>query len=141
MKNLLTILLFFLFSNAGCTNKQDELSKRLGETFKLKTSESANFNDNGNTIFAKLISIQESRCPKDVQCIRMGEVIVVLDLKIGEEQFNGLKVCIGCEKQMAITESTEINAKTKTYKLQLSSVDPYPQSTGLNTSTATLILN
>jgi hypothetical protein len=96
---------------------------------------------NENTIIVKLTSIQESRCPKDVQCIRAGEAIVVLDLKIGDEQFNSLKVCIGCEKQMDISESIEIKAKTKTYKLQLNSVDPYPKSTGINTQTATLILN
>jgi hypothetical protein len=130
-----------LFTNAGCTSKQDELSNKLGDTVKLKASESASFSDNGNTIMAKLISIQESRCPVNVQCIRAGEAIVVLDLKIGEEQFNGLKVCIGCEKQMAIPETIEIKVKTKTYKLQLNSVDPYPQSTGINTPTATLVLN
>lgn len=141
MKNLLIIALFFLFTNAGCTNKQDEVSKKLGDTIKLKANESANFSDNSNSITVKLINIQDSRCPKDVQCIRAGEAIVVLDLKIGEEQFNGLKVCIGCEKQMAIMESIEVKAKTKTYTLQLSSVDPYPQSTGLNTSTATLVIN
>lgn len=141
MKNLLVIFLFFVFTSAGCTSKQDELSKKIGDTFQLKVSESTNFNDNGNTIIAKLISIQESRCPKDVQCIRAGEAIVILDLQIGEEQFKGLKVCVGCEKQMDIPESIQIKAKTKTYSLQLNSVDPYPQSTGINTSTATLVLN
>lgn len=141
MKNLLVIFLFFLFTNAGCTNKQDELSKKIGDTFQLKASESTNFNDNGNTIIAKLISIQESRCPKDVQCIRAGEAIVVLDLQIGDEQFKGLKVCVGCEKQMDIPEALQIKAKTKTYSLQLNSVDPYPQSTGINSPTATLVLN
>ncbi len=141
MKNLLVVFLLFLFTNAGCTNKQDEVTKKIGETFQLKASESASFNDNGNMIMAKLISIQESRCPKDVQCIRAGEAIVVLDLKIGEEQFNGIKVCIGCEKPMDIPESIEIKAKTKTYKLQLNSVDPYPKSTGISTPTATLVIN
>ena len=141
MKNLLAVLLFFLFTNAGCTNKQDGLSRKLGDTVVLKASESVSFTDNGYTIVAKLVNIQESRCPKDVQCIRAGEAIVVLDLKIGDEQFNGLKVCIGCEKQMEISESIAVKAKLKTYTLKLNSVDPYPTSTGLITPTATLILN
>ncbi len=141
MKNIVAISLFFLFTNAECTNKQDELSNKLGDTVTLKASESASFNDNGNTITAKLINIQDSRCPKNVQCIRAGEAIVLLDLQIGEEQFKGLKVCIGCEKQMEITEATVIKAKTKTYTLKLNSVDPYPTSTGLVTPTATLVIN
>lgn len=141
MKNLLVVFLLFLFTNAGCTNKQDEVSKKLGDTFQLKASESVSFNDNGNTITVKLISIQESRCPKDVQCIRAGEAIVILDLQVGDEQFKGLKVCIGCEKQMDITEAIQIKAKTKTYSLQLNSVDPYPKSTGINTPTANLVIN
>ena len=141
MKNLLSIFLFFLFTNAGCTSKQDIVTKKLGDIFQLKASESASFSDNGNTITAKLINIQESRCPVNVQCIRAGEAIVVLDLQIGDEQFKGLKVCIGCEKQMDMIESTVIKAKTKTYTLKLNSVDPYPTSTGLGTPTATLIIN
>ena len=141
MKNLLSVFLFFLFTNAGCTNKQDEVSRKLGDTFQLKASESISFVDNGNTVTAKLVNIQDSRCPKDVQCIRAGEAIIMLDLQIGDEQFKGLKVCIGCEQQMNITESTVIKAKTKTYTLKLNSVDPYPTSTGLVTPIATLAIN
>ena len=141
MKSLLIISLFFVFTNAGCTSKEDATSKKLGDSFQLKASESVSFSDNGKTITAKLINIQDSRCPKDVQCIRAGEAIVILDLKIGDEQFNGLKVCIGCEKEMNITESTVIKAKTKTYTLVLTSVDPYPQSTGITSPTATLTIN
>jgi hypothetical protein len=141
MKNLLIISLFFLFANVGCTNKEDMASKKLGDTFQLKASESISFSDNSNAISVKLITIQDSRCPKDVQCIRAGEAIVILDLQIGDEQFKGLKVCIGCEKERAITDSTELKAKSKTYTLKLNSVDPYPQSTGLNTPTATFVLN
>jgi hypothetical protein len=141
MKNLLILSLFFLFTNAGCTNKQDEVTKKLGDTFQLKASESISFTDNSNSITAKLINIQDSRCPVNVQCIRAGEAIVLLDLQIGDEQFKGLKVCIGCEKEMNITQSIEIKAKTKTYTLKLNSVDPYPTSTGLVTPTATLVIN
>ena len=141
MKNLLIIGLLFLFTNAGCTNKQDELSKKIGDAFQLKASESASFSDNGNAIVAKLLNIQDSRCPKNVQCIRAGEAIVTLDLKIGDEQFSGIKICIGCEKSMNMTEATEIKTKSKTYTIKLNSVDPYPQATGLITPIATLVLN
>ncbi len=141
MKNLLTISLFFFFANVGCTSKEDATSRKLGDTFQLKASESVSFSDNGSLIVAKLINIQDSRCPKDVQCIRAGEAIVILDLQIGNEQFNGLKVCVGCEKEMNITESTVIKAKSKTYTLKLISVDPYPISTVLATPTATLVIN
>ena len=113
MKNLLVISLFFLFINAGCTDKQDEVTQKMGDIFQLKASEAASFSDNENSIIIKLISIQESRCPVNVQCIRVGEAIAILDLQIGDEQFKDLKVCIGCEKQMDITESIQIKAKTK----------------------------
>jgi hypothetical protein len=141
MKNLIIISLFFLLTNAGCTNKEDTTSKKLGDNFELKASESISFSDNGSTIIAKLINIQDSRCPKNVQCIRAGEAIVILDLQIGDEQFTGLKVCSGCEKEMNITETTIIKAKSKTYTIKSISVDPYPVSTVLATPTATLVIN
>lgn len=140
MKNVL-IIVFSLFAQVGCVSQQDQISRRLGDTFQLKASEILTFSDNGNTITAKLINIQDSRCPKDVQCIRAGEAIVVLDLQIGDEQFKGLKVCIGCEKEMNIKESTEIKTESKTYTLKLNSVNPYPIATVLATPTATLVIN
>jgi hypothetical protein len=141
MKNPLIIFLFFFFANVGCTSKDDAISKKLGDSFQLKASESVNFSDNGNTITAKLINIQDSRCPANVQCIRAGEAIVILDLKIGDEQFNGLQVCIGCEKPMNITETTTIKAKTKTYTIKLISVNPFPVYNELASPTATLLIN
>jgi hypothetical protein len=141
MKNLLIISLFFCFVTIGCANKEIAASKKLGENFQLKANETVNLSDNSSLITVKLINIQDSRCPKNVQCIRAGEAIVMLDLQIGTEKFNGLKVCIGCEKEMDITESTEIKVNTKTYILKLNSVDPYPQSTGLSSPTATLVIN
>ena len=128
-------------TNAGCTNKEDTTLKKLGDNFELKASESISFSDIGNTITAKLINIQDSRCPKNVQCIRAGEAIVTLDLQIGDEQFKDLKVCIGCEKEMNITETAIIKAKSKNYAIKLISVDPYPVSTVLATPTATLVIN
>lgn len=141
MKNILIISLFFLFSNVGCTNKEDIVSQKLGDTFQLKAGDSVSFSDNSNAINAKLINIQDSRCPKDVQCIRAGEAIVILDLRIDDELFKGLKVCIGCEKEIDATDTKEIKTKSKTYALKLKSVDPYPTSTGLVTPTASLVIN
>ena len=141
MKNLSIISLFFCFVTIGCASKEIVASKKLGENFQLKANETVNLSDNSGLITVKLIYIQDSRCPKNVQCIRAGEAIVMLDLQIGTEKFNGLKVCIGCEKEMGITESIEIKVNTKTYILKLNSVDPYPQSTGLSSPTATLVIN
>lgn len=140
VKNLSIISLFFCFVTIGCANKEITASKKLGETFQLKANELVNLSDNSSLITVKLINIQDSRCPKNVQCIRAGEAIVVLDLQIGTEKFKDLKVCIGCEKEIGITESTEIKAKIKTYILKLNSVNPYPQSTGLSSPTATLVI-
>ncbi len=140
MSHIISLLIFTI---VACTNKDEEIvaSKKLGDTIQLKATESVNLNDNGNAINLKLMTIQESRCPVNVNCIRAGEAIVTLDLQIGDEKFNGLKVCIGCEKEMNITQSIAVKAKTKTYNLNLNSVDPYPQATGIVTPTATLALN
>jgi hypothetical protein len=140
MKNILIISLFFLFANAGCTNKEDMVSQKLGDTFQLKASESVSFSDNSTMINLKLLTIQDGRCPKNVQCIRAGEAIVILDLQIGDEIFKGLKVCIDCAKEMDATDSKEIKTKSKTYSLQLKSVDPYPTATVLVSPTATLVI-
>jgi len=141
MKNALIISLFFLFANVDCSNKEEMLTQKLGNTFQLKAGESISFSDLSTAINAKLVTIQDGRCPKDKQCIRAGEAIVILDLQIGDEIFKGLKVCIGCEKDMNTTPTTEIKAKAKTYTLKLNSVDPYPISTLSASPTATLVIN
>jgi hypothetical protein len=141
MKNLLIISLFFFFANVGCTNKEEMVSQKLGDIFQMKASESVSFSDNSNTINVKLITIQDGRCPKNVQCIRAGEAIVTLDLQINDEMFKGLKVCIGCAKEMDATETKEIKTKSKTYTLKLNSVDPYPSVTTYGSPTATLFIN
>jgi hypothetical protein len=135
-------LSFLLFAIVACTNKEEiTVANKLGDTVQLKASESISLSDNGSSINLKLINIQDSRCPVNANCIRAGEAIVTLDLQIGDEKFNGLKVCIGCEKEMNIAQSTDIKAKTKTYSIKLNAVNPYPQTTGMTAPTATLVLN
>lgn len=139
MSHIISLLLFTI---VACTNKEEIVaSKKLGDTIQLKATESVNLNDNGSVVNLKLMNIQESRCPANATCIRAGEVIVILDLQIGNENFNGLKVCIGCEKVLSMSETLQIKAKTKNYTLRLNSVDPFPQTTGIVTPTATLVLN
>lgn len=53
---------------------------RLGESFSLRVGETATLEDARVTVtFQKVL--RDSRCPKDVTCIRAGEAVVVLALE------------------------------------------------------------
>lgn len=129
-----------IFTAMACTTDDVTIAK-LGDNFDLKANESISFTDNSGSINTKLLKIEESRCPEGVQCIRAGEAIVTLDIQVGEEKFNGIKVCLQCEKAMGITETAEIKAKNRTYKINLKAVNPYPKANNSPVQTATLVIN
>lgn len=129
-----------LFTMIACTAEDVTIAK-LGDNFDLKANESVSFTDNNSTLKAKLVKIEDSRCPEGVQCIRAGEAIVTLDLQVGNESFSGIKVCVQCEKSMGITETAEVKAKNRTYKINLKAVNPYPKANMSPVQTATLVIN
>lgn len=129
-----------LFAMAACTTDEVTIAK-LGDNFDLKVNQSVSFTDNSSTIDTKLVTIADSRCPQDVQCVRAGEAIVTLNVQVGQEKFEGVKVCIQCEKAMGITETAEVKAKNRTYKINLKAVNPYPKAGSTPEQTATLVIN
>lgn len=140
MKILATII---IFATLACSNieVQPEALK-LGEVFSLRVNESKRMTDSQTSIEAKVTKIADNRCPEGVQCIRAGEVIVTVSLKIGDEKFDDVNVCLQCEieKISPARQTAEIKTKSKTYKLTLQEVSPAPKATGTVNPAATMVL-
>jgi hypothetical protein len=132
-----------IFSAFACSNVEVESeASKLGEVFSLKANESKRLTDNQTTIEAKVTKIADSRCPEGVQCIRAGEVVVTMSIQIAGEKFDDVSVCLQCELERVYParETTEIKAKSKTYKLTLQDVSPAPKANGIVNPSATMML-
>ncbi len=67
-------------SHQGTAHPMEPRGVRLGESFTLRVGETATVDDAKVTVtFQKVV--RDSRCPKDVTCIRAGEAVVVLALE------------------------------------------------------------
>lgn len=89
----------------------------------------------GEQVSLKLIRLEDSRCPKDVVCVRAGEVLA--DLKVNDEVLN---FCLGdCPDRnkgfiQADTIATQVN--NVAFQIVLRSVNSYPSSMDIVPQTA-----
>ena len=78
-----------------------------------------------------VLEINESRCPSDVVCVRLGEAIVKIELSNNQESFLLENLCIGdCNTGTAgqLADSTLITLDQQLYVLKLKDVNPYPST-------------
>lgn len=77
----------------------------------------------------KLNTINDSRCPKNVQCIWAGNVVVNLSLLKNDKEADTDNLCLGCNPN-SDTKIFDVNGKQ--YKIKLIEVNPYPDSSNAN---------
>lgn len=75
--------------------------------------------------------IRESRCPIGVNCIRAGEAIVVFDFEAGSKKYTDLQLCLGCDSNIKIPQSTKGTNIIDPLVITLNDVLPYPVSSGV----------
>jgi hypothetical protein len=124
---ILGISVALLSCDTSAVNRQQEENViQYKETVALPTS--------GTLTFAE---VEDSRCPKDVQCVWAGNAIV--DLQLRSEQANQeaqtVKMCLGdCNSLYSKTgfweaDTAQVSLAGTKYTLILTNVSPYPNST------------
>lgn len=127
MRYIILILLLNGIIIAGCSaQKEMQLGVKLEESFSLTLQESVRFIDDDTGFRVTVISIQESRCPADVNCITGGKATVLAEV---ENQPEHITFCTGADCREAAQEfnSFTVEQNNKCYTIVLEDVSPYPQ--------------
>ncbi len=99
----------------GC--KKDEIIiSEIGKAFELRYSQSSEIQS--EDIIIKLTDVNDSRCPKGVQCIWEGKADVTLDVSVKQENI-----------QFGLSTYVKSSIDTLGYKFTLLEVSPYPDVT------------
>jgi len=122
------ILIFFLCFAACEKGILNGPLLSYGEKVELQKSQSILFGtDTNNGLKLTVNTINDSRCPKDVNCIRAGEAavkITIYDIKENSATFN---LYYG-EKSHFKPDTVNFSIDKKIYKVILFDVNPYPQT-------------
>ncbi len=73
-------------------------------------------------IHLRILDIEDSRCPSDVQCIWEGQVIVNVNVVVNQEDLGNYSISLNDPLNLPIIQFEQ-------YSLQLIKVEPYPTST------------
>ena len=113
---LAIISLILLLLNT-CSHSNSPSSVKLNQPFEIKFQESVNLKT--DKVKIRFVSVlQDSRCPKTVQCIVAGKANIELELKTSQ-------------KTQSIQLTTDPASNEATYgqfKIKLIDVSPYPDS-------------
>lgn len=124
MKYLFSIVpLLFLITSRSCDKKVEESpALNFGETIEMAYQEKVMVGNDGLSLTYQ--SIQDSRCPEGVQCIRAGEAKV--EVLVEQDGQNG-KVMLEAKGMCPDREGKCGNSGSAMgYRLKLLSADPYP---------------
>jgi hypothetical protein len=115
--NLSLLLLFFLLMTgwAGPSNKVERA--QLGHEFKLKVGGQSLIKEAGLKISFSAV-VEDSRCPKGVDCIWAGNGKIMLKVSVGGGKATPLELSTNLEPRQASFHG---------YTIKLLSLDPYPQ--------------
>jgi hypothetical protein len=126
---LLSILIMFL---AVQCRQDDAIPKeaKIGQEFTLQQGFQIVIRDDQSELLLILQDVQDSRCPKEVQCIQYGRASILLEFG-NSNASSTLQMCLGeCSNTIKNTDQAEQIIDGTPYKLTLLSVDPYPKADG-----------
>jgi hypothetical protein len=99
-------------------NTQPNVNADLGVNFKLKMAQSAVLSDEDFRITFSRVA-EDSRCPSDVVCIWAGQVTVVLQFALGEQNPEEHSLTLSADNKPAVKQIGK-------YLVELLKVIPYP---------------
>ncbi|GAB3428397.1 hypothetical protein GCM10027516_34580 [Niabella aquatica] len=74
-----------------------------------------------------LKQVDDNRCPANVNCIRAGEAIAVLNVVINNDNERNISLCTGADcSGRALSEAYTLSAPDRKYLFKLDSITPYP---------------
>lgn len=125
MKNVLLYMLVIILAACGAGSKTIIIPPG---NFALKVKEKTTYNN----LSVTLTEVQESRCPKDVNCIRAGEAIAVLNITVADKSERNIQLCTGADcSQRALGESYTFSLDEHRYLFKLDSIVPDPGKTAV----------
>ena len=120
---IISLVLLTLFA-LGCNEIDDDnsVSAKLGEQFYIKVGQTESINS--ENIKIKLLEVtNDSRCASDVVCIWAGEVKVVLNVSINNQDMGDKTLTLGAGNDDQSIENIG------GYSIKVLAVNPYPVST------------
>ncbi len=121
IKSCIFILMFLIVACSTSPKRTAVPPQAVG----LKLNESITFGELAITIK----QINDNRCPKNANCIRQGEAVVVLNIVVNNKSERNINLCIGADcAARGLNESYKLSAEDKKYLFKLDSVTPYPRT-------------
>ncbi|WP_224999992.1 hypothetical protein [Cesiribacter sp. SM1] len=130
-KSKICLQIFFLLLLAACAADKGGADKGVetapaavpDESVAVAVSDSVQFRDGDNSFWLRLNSIQDSRCPKDVNCITGGKAVA--ELAVGSEGAVA-NLCTGADCFGESGNSFLFRFNNLSYNIVLVDVLPYP---------------
>lgn len=114
------ILTILLVVQACKKDRQADISG----TYQIEIQETINISKNGAAISAKLVSVEDSRCPINANCVTSGYIIIKLNFidSQGEQSF---EICSeNCLDKVARPKSITLNGVS--YSIKIQDLTPFP---------------
>lgn len=127
--------LFLLVVACSKTNRTITLTGS-GKTENLKPGEETSFGDEKDSIKLRFESLNDSRCPKDANCVRAGDAITEVSIEALGQQKQNFTLSIG-ESSNFKPDTIELKIREKPYRIVLEEVLPYPELDKQEEKTAT----
>src|SRR5690606_26231971 len=122
-----TVLSLFLMFVACSKNNRTVILTNSGKTEMLKPGDVISFGEEHDLIKIRFESLNDSRCPTNVNCVRAGDAIANLTIEDIDQQKQNLTLTIG-ESSDFKADTIDISIKEKPYRIILENVLPYPES-------------
>lgn len=125
MKKIYVIVSLCFFILNSCTTGSKAVHTQ-PDSFTMKEGEQKNF---GSTLIT-VKEVKDSRCPKNVNCIRAGEAIAVLNVLIANSSERNIQLCAGADcSARGLSENYSLHTNNgQKYLFTLDSIAPYPMS-------------
>jgi uncharacterized membrane protein len=119
MKNILAVIL--VLSLFSC---EKENNIKPNQAFSIENQSKKSFTFDARKMSLEVLSIEDSRCPENVQCVRAGEAIVTFNFTIGDTHITNQILCNKCEPPLVHPQEIKIGD----YTIKLLDVTPYPNT-------------
>lgn len=125
MKNYLLLGLVLIL--ISCGNKK--ISKPVAtasSNYVLSLGQKQQFDE----VAITLKEVQENRCPLNMNCLRVGEAIAVLNVVVDNKSERNIQLCTGSDcRSRALNEAYNFVTEEKKYLFKLDSITPDPTKT------------
>ena len=126
-QKLVFLFLLVVLLNCCATEKNPPATVPLDHSFGLAIRDSVQISADGATFWLQLQTIEDNRCPEEVNCITGGKAEALLKL---ENMPEPVLLCIGADCRQEQKSSFVLEHNNERYNIVLEEVTPYPQTGG-----------